>query len=1037
MSQLIRSPSKWLALAAVLPLALLIGLLALHQFRQEREALLAEQLRLNTEQHFNVQTVLRSADRQLARMEMRMRLSMEKAKAAGRPPLSRGRAAEIVAVAAKGAGGLEWRPALTSQDHGNLIAVPDLLTRPAADLGPVDAALDLLALLEVEARLGSLSSWSYFFSARGDFITILPGARLADFLAAAPQTRDVPDLIDYWLGYDVFRMGTPDSNPGRVPYWTPPYEDAGGAGRMVSHAMPVYDGERFLGIVGTDILLASLSEVLLHMDSPIGFIGLVGEKGDVLGTSNGRVAKERLVSAVATEGVPKFREVGGEWQLVQALAGTPFRLVTIVPDRDLMMALLPRLLSHILILCGAAASAFVLLALLNRAYVLPGIRLAAFAEASATGGNPAMPEMPRRWRRQADAIARAFSAGRRDREALAASEERYRTVVDTQTELIARHDPSGRTTFVNDAYCRQLGLSREAALAKETSDFDYIIAEDRPRHDAHIDSLTPENPVGTISVRSYLPHDREPRWEEWTNMGIFDAYGTLVEIQSIGRDVTDRMRAEEALEISRSLLADFLDNAPVAILARDREGRFTLVNPEAERRLRITKAQLHGRSMSEVLPGPTSEAMDRSARRVLETGETEIEERHHPEFTPFLDSTFIRFPLRGSDGGVTGVGIFVVDQTAQKATEAELVRQRDALHQSEKLAALGSLLAGVAHELNNPLSIVVGYAGMLNELAQDEPTRRRTREIVHAAERCSRIVRTFLAMARSKPAEKREADLDRVLDDVVELVAYGLRSNGVDVVRERDGAPRVLADVDQLHQVFMNVILNAQQAMMGVEGSRRLTIRTGGGPGEAVVELVDTGTGIDPSVAGRVFEPFFTTKPQGVGTGIGLSVSLGIVEAHGGTIALNPAPGGGTACRITLPSGVGGRTEPKTSPTPRPSRGSVLVVDDEMSITAYIVEALEADGVDAVAVNSAAAALEAAAARSFDAVLTDLRMPDMAGDRLAQRLLAANPALRGRIVLMTGDALSAAHLEIDVATIEKPVDLASLRATLAPLLDFA
>jgi PAS domain S-box-containing protein len=620
------------------------------------------------------------------------------------------------------------------------------------------------------------------------------------------------------------------------------------------------------------------------------------------------------------------------------------------------------------------------------------------------------------------------------------SEERYRNVVETQTELVVRYDGQGYPTFANEAYCRYLGVTLEEMLDRSRSDFDLVVPEDRERHGAYIASLTPQNPSATIVIRCKTLIDDTIHWEEWTDTGIFDADGKLVEIQAIGRDITEKKEAQEALSASEARMSAFLNYAPVAMLAKDMEGRFIMANPEALKRLKRTSAEVIGKKTVDLLPPEEAEAMDRSIARVLATGKMQLEEQHHPSLDPFLYSLFIRFPLRAHTGEITGAGVFVVDQTREKLAELELDQQRGALHQSEKLAALGSLLAGVAHELNNPLSIVVGYAGMLNEMATDEATKRRTRELHSAAERCGRIVKTFLSMARSKPIEKRSVDMDTVIDDVLELAAYGLRSNGVTVVRKRaDKLPSTLADPDQMHQVFMNIVLNAQQAMMAIDGARTLDVESRFEGEQIAIDIRDSGHGIPDDIRKRVFEPFFTTKPQGVGTGIGLSVCLRIVQAHGGTIFLDNADSGGTICRIRLPvTAVGLRPDAGLEEASFRLSGKLLVVDDEPAIGRYVSEYLTAEGVEVTAVSSgreAQALLRKG--RAFDAVLTDLRMPDIGGDKLMAFIAAKRPDLAERVVIMTGDALGP---EIntnasDVPVIVKPLELSALRSALRPMLD--
>jgi PAS domain S-box-containing protein len=622
------------------------------------------------------------------------------------------------------------------------------------------------------------------------------------------------------------------------------------------------------------------------------------------------------------------------------------------------------------------------------------------------------------------------------------SEARYRNVVETQTDLVVRYDGDGRPTFANDAYCRYLGISLEQMLNLDRSDFNLVVPEDRERYTAYIASLTPENPSATITLRCRTLKGDAIRWEEWTDTGIFDADGQLIEIQAIGRDVTEKKEAQEALSASEARMSGFLNYAPVAMIAKDLDGKFRMANPEALKRLRRTSEEVIGKMTVDLLPPEEARVMDESIARVIATGEMQIEEQYHPSLDPFLYSLFIRFPLRSQMGEITGVGIFVVDQTREKLAELELDQQRGALHQSEKLAALGSLLAGVAHELNNPLSIVVGYAGMLNEMATDEATKRRTRELHSAAERCGRIVKTFLSMARSKPIEKRSVDMDTVIDDVLELAAYGLRSNGITVVRKRaPKLPATLADPDQMHQVFMNIVLNAQQAMMNVDGARTLDVESRFEGEEIAIDVRDTGHGIPEEIKHRIYEPFFTTKPQGVGTGIGLSVCMRIVQAHGGTIFLDNVDTGGTICRVRIPiAAVGLRPDAGLEEAAFRLSGKLLVVDDEPAIGRYVSDYLAAEGVDVTAVTSGRDAQTILRKGTrFDAVLTDLRMPDISGDRLLAFIVEKRPDLADRVVLMTGDALGPEVVtnSSEAPVVVKPLELRALRQALRPMLNAA
>jgi nitrogen-specific signal transduction histidine kinase/ActR/RegA family two-component response regulator len=392
--------------------------------------------------------------------------------------------------------------------------------------------------------------------------------------------------------------------------------------------------------------------------------------------------------------------------------------------------------------------------------------------------------------------------------------------------------------------------------------------------------------------------------------------------------------------------------------------------------------------------------------------------------------------------GVPCSVVSILDLTALKAAEAEIARQREALYQGEKLTALGSLLAGVAHELNNPLSIVTGYAEILRDLAPDETTRERAQEIYEAAERCARIIKTFLAMARQRPPQLGPVDLPELVTSALELAAYGLRTGGIAVAVDAEpNLPPVWGDGDQLHQVLLNLIINAQQAMQQMEGPRRLAIRVRTMASAVVTEVEDNGPGMPPEVEKRIFEPFFTTKPQGVGTGIGLSICHSIVTAHGGRIEVETAPDRGTLLCFSLPAAAES-DQPPTQATDEPpalSRGRVLVVDDERGIAELVAVALRRDGLEAETAASGRAALARLEHGGIDLIISDVRMPDMDGAALVGAIRAARPELARRLILITGDVLGAqtgeAVVRAGLPILEKPLDLAALRREVRRLLE--
>jgi C4-dicarboxylate-specific signal transduction histidine kinase len=307
--------------------------------------------------------------------------------------------------------------------------------------------------------------------------------------------------------------------------------------------------------------------------------------------------------------------------------------------------------------------------------------------------------------------------------------------------------------------------------------------------------------------------------------------------------------------------------------------------------------------------------------RYLATGETRNLNRRievtalrgEDEFPAELTITLTRV------GGRQLFTAHVRDLTQQKEAAREIARQRDRLYQSEKMSALGSLLAGVAHELNNPLSIVVGQALMLEEDGT-RPTRR-------ADPRCIRALRPHRKELPchdpQRGPEKKPVDLNQTVRAALELVGYGIRSAGIQVTADLGGdLPVFSADPDHLSQLITNLVLNAQEALKDVPQPRQLRIQTSYKSAQSQLRLVisDNGPGIPRNLRSRVFEPFFT-KPVGAGTGIGLSICHAIVSDHGAPIKIDEAPGGGAAFAIRLPvnRSRGAAALPPRPQTPRAS----------------------------------------------------------------------------------------------------------------------
>jgi len=377
----------------------------------------------------------------------------------------------------------------------------------------------------------------------------------------------------------------------------------------------------------------------------------------------------------------------------------------------------------------------------------------------------------------------------------------------------------------------------------------------------------------------------------------------------------------------------------------------------------------------------------------------------------------------------------------QNETLEEQIRERtQQLIQSEKLAAMGSLLAGVAHELNNPLSVVMGQAALLELTAGTGPMAERVGKIIKAAERCARIVKNFLALARQQPMERQAVSLNQVVQEAIELLAYPLRVDTVEIALElAPDLPEIWADPHQLHQLVVNLVSNAHQAMRTISAPRRIILTTRLVPAarRVLFAVADTGPGISSEVQGRIFEPFFTTKPVGQGTGLGLSLCQGIVERHGGSIRVASQPGHGAVFSIELPVDL---RETATSEAARPAslqpirEKTILIVDDDRDVAETLGDLLQVDGHHVELVANGTLALEKLQSQTYDLILSDVRMPDTDGPRLYTQLERQHPELLRRVAFLTGDTLSAETSEFlertRVPTMAKPFTLEQVRQVL-------
>ena len=467
------------------------------------------------------------------------------------------------------------------------------------------------------------------------------------------------------------------------------------------------------------------------------------------------------------------------------------------------------------------------------------------------------------------------------------------------------------------------------------------------------------------------------------------------------RDVTDPKRAQDTLSRSEARYRNLVESASDAIVTLDANGRFTTVNHAAEIISGYRREELVGQWFAPMLSDDELPKALAHFQKAL-AGETGL-----------FETQFYRKDGEGRTISVTystpqrdeEVLCLIRDVTDQKMLQEQLI-------QSEKMSAIGQLVSGVAHELNNPLAGISAFAQLLLAEKRFPPDQRTAAETIYSeARRASRIVQNLLTFARQHKAEKGPAAINQVLDDTLELRGYELRVRGIDVRREYDEAlPDTMGDGHQLQQVFLNLITNAEQAMERAEGRHhRLTVRTRNDGDIIRIEVEDTGGGIPPNLLERIFNPFFTTKPTGHGTGLGLSISLGIVREHEGRIWAENTPQGGARFIVELPviaPRASGEFQAVHPAHPVGDSLHILVVDDEASVRVALQRYLAARGHDVETTASGQDALGLLRGGQYDAVIVDMRMPDLSGEQLFEELRSADREHAERVIFTTGDLVS-------------------------------
>ena len=496
------------------------------------------------------------------------------------------------------------------------------------------------------------------------------------------------------------------------------------------------------------------------------------------------------------------------------------------------------------------------------------------------------------------------------------------------------------------------------------------------------------------------------------------------EVATQTRSLVDSLTATADAERRLRLV---MDAVPDAIAVLDRDGRVIDLNESAKRLLAASPDAGTGRNVFASLE-PDAAATVRERLSAAFRGEVQrFEVPGRREDNSKNLCAMLYAPVR-ERGEVTRVLALARDITDQKHTEHQL-------QQAEKLSAMGQLVSGVAHEINNPAAIISGFAQTLL-LDVVKPEQREMLQMIYdEASRIGRITANLLAFARAGGSQRTLVDLNDIVRRTFALRSYHLTTLNIAVSLELSPAePKFWADPSELQQMLLNLLINAEQALVSVETARTIVVRTVASEDEVRLEVADSGPGIAPEIRAKIFDPFFTTKPEGVGTGLGLSICYGIAREHGGRISVDSPPGRGATFVVALPRDPRreGRPLPEAPAPGPPATGTVtvLIVDDETALRNALLKFLGRRGIQGEGVADGGDALRALRERDFDVIISDVRMPGMSGREFLERLGRERPALVARLIFSTGDTFApetaALIKEAGRPTVTKPFDFAEL-----------
>jgi len=624
-------------------------------------------------------------------------------------------------------------------------------------------------------------------------------------------------------------------------------------------------------------------------------------------------------------------------------------------------------------------------------------------------------------------LLRLLSRHRRAAEALRESEEKYRQLADNAGEAILVLQ-DGITQFVNPRAVELWGYSNDELLSKPVIEFihkdDRRVANNRNLAALRGEKRLPDRYTYRITVKG-----GDTKWVETTYSQVtWEGRPALLVFMT---DVTERLQTEEALKRSEGRYRTILEDMQEAYFEVDLAGNYTLFNDAICRQLGYSREDLMGMNYRTYTSPEEAKRVFQIYNQIYLTGKPNEMFRAEQirKDGKRISVEYSAFALRNDSGEIIGFRGVGRDITERKAVEQQVLM-------TNKLASIGELASGVAHELNNPLTAVMGYAQLLVDNNDVPPhVKSDLDKVYQESQRAAKIVQNLLSFARRRRPEKTYFDVNDLVQRTLELRSYELKTTNISVyVNLGPDLPEIKADYHQIQQIIMNILINAEQALSEARRRGKITMTTSAADGRIRISIADNGHGILKDNISKIFDPFFTTKEVGKGTGLGLSVCHGIVTAHGGKIYVESERGRGSTFIVELPVAVTGEAYieedvvvAKESPRLRvKASGSILLVDDEPGIRDILTRILSDVGYRTEGASDAKTALTKIAEHGYDLCIIDLKMPKISGRKLYEILKEKHPVLAERVLFITGDTITPSTQEFLNSTgklyLTKPFD---------------